>query len=553
MSPEAGAGGDTGPRADAGVPEFDPLSPFPERDNGEGDDDVRSCFDTADNDATADGAFDGIDCDDPDCYTRVRACAVGRDDFCASSPPTDLDVPGTFLPFGSPGPSVDFGLSPNGDGQYDSGWISPDTVDLRARRVTLTAQLVFPETCASCLEQVAIGFTSQAALGDMDTVRPLVALLATAPLDQVLLLAGDRVVAQFEGGTAEWSLTVAPSGVVSVTRDGEPQSVSVQVAPQRSARVVVYGHNTNPPGSDPGVPPDRARVDAPRLESSLCDMPRAWGPRTSLVGGDELPLSGDAPSLARLGAVTFLAYATDEGITITARGDEVAPTRFGAAVANVVIAAARPTAPELLADGEDLVLYFAEDGGVRRAAPATSFLSSAPMYDPPTEVVGPALLRGAESVTGPSIAHSPSTAPERLVMSVRAIEASGRSRIWLLSSQDGITWVPRGILPDLVAADSLGDPALFVHDGAFQLYLPYRRGTRWRLAHLASPNLADWRLVAADALEGMGPPERLGVGDPDVHVVADTIELVYVGLDGVAEHLRRTTRMTTGAAELPTR
>ncbi len=174
------------------------------------------------------------------------------------------------------------------------------------------------------------------------------------------------------------------------------------------------------------------------------------------------------------------------------------------------------------------------------------------MYEPPVDVLDPGILRDAEILSGPSIASSTLAAPERLVMAVRATDAVGGSRIWLLSSRDGVAWVPRGILPDLVAADTLGEPAIFEHDGAFQLYLPYRRGTRWSIAQLASPNLADWRLVDSAALEGAGPLERLGVRDPDVRIAGDAIELVYLAVDGITERLRRTTRRATSAASFIT-
>jgi len=95
----------------------------------------------------------------------------------------------------------------------------------------------------------------------------------------------------------------------------------------------------------------------------------------------------------------------------------------------------------------------------------------------------------------------------------------------------------------------VSEPSLLLFDHAWHLYVSRRQGARYSIGLLASDELVSWRWVDADAFGGSAAADefdRLGARSPAVLANGDSVELLYVGLDGARERLGRASRTANG-------
>ncbi|MBO6933989.1 MAG: hypothetical protein JJ863_03415 [Deltaproteobacteria bacterium] len=558
---DGSAGGDMGPSGRGGLyadpsRASDDLGEMASPEPGVFDGDIASCFDGADSDD--DGA---ADCADPDCAATVRSCCAGRGDCCASpstvsffADPSALascaSDPASCLPaagFGAPGPYVADGLSGGGDGVYDSGLLFDATIDLDAERASLTATFALPADCAGgCMESVSFGFTDQDSFDAQSHVEALLALTLSPSRGEVSLRAGDRVLARFAAAEGEWSVHAAPDGTVGVESPTGSEPVGPRFVPARGAHPVVWGHNANPSATASGG----ARLRSLALRRALCDMPRAWAPATVVSDGSG-PLSiGGRPSIATLDDVDVLAWASDGSIQLAAGSSAAGDWTMVTGVSGGELE--RFSGPELVPlaplGGEGLALFMAREGDDPGIVRATGNLGDG--FGDAALVLQPSRI-GATRLTAPTLAVR--NADPALVM-VAWAEGANRQLHAFSSGDVGETWEARGALalPELDDVEELGAPSLTVQNGTYLIYLPVRRGTRWRIAQFVSDDLRYWRLVDDRAFtSGSEQHAPLGARDPDARVWGGGVELFYLGVDGVEPTPLRTWRPATDDAILP--
>ena len=556
---------DTGAVADAGPPSFDAgaMAPSPDDDaiyadpsrapgglgaglppDSELDAEsgsIAECFDGLDRDGD-----ERVDCADPDCFTHLRSCCAGRGDCCAAATAQSLldssmsagcSDPAECLaaaPFGLPAPFiVDGALSAAGDGDYDSGVLFDEPVDLRSIRATLVGDFAGPEVCGvdGCFESIAFGFTRQTRLGAESHVEPILSLSLLPSREEVRLRVGSVSMGRWAAETGPWALVATPERAIGVESPSRSLATDAVFEPTDATRVVVWGHNENASASaDPG-----ARLRSLALARALCDMPGAWRER-SLLRGDEGPLAFEtAPSLAMWGDRAVIAYEVDGTIRLSEREPGNGP--FAPSSATLAGDGFAASEPELVSSGGELLVFAIDgEGSLVRAAGDLENLR-------PAEVV-------FASSDGPLMDMTVTTregAPS-LVMVARTV-AGLRT---LTSSDAGSSWQSRGLLPfpAIDRVDEIGRASLLIHDGAYVLYVAVRRGTRWQIAQLASDDFVHWRLVEASAL-GPGELAPLGVRAVDAVAVGDAVRLVGLGWDGVRLAPFETWRLATDRAELP--
>lgn len=560
-SPDLGndGGGITEPTADAG--------------SSAGETDLGLCFDGRDNDDNH-----VMDCAERSCQILSGACCVGRGtaaccalpvaapllDFagCGGDPSACLGASGGVA-FGSSGATGALALS--GDGSADTGVWLGQTHDLESSRVVLSARLALPACDSSCTAFAAIGLTAQDfRAGAPDNVRPIVALVASASLGEVRLMLGDAVAwsaplpSGTSGGEAVYELTLAPDGTVAVSQDGVGITIASRFAPVRDAHVVVYGRSRNPSGP---LPP--AIADDIAVSDSLCDVPSAWQSRLQVL---PMPGSGTTPTqdFRGPGAVldadgkAYVAYASPASGALSLAEESGAPgveARVLITTTTIVNppADARYADPELVRapDGEWLlyatrvdasgrsIVRFAGDSGTAPTFAATPVAASLTM---PTELDGAALSE-------PAVAYDLGASTWR--MWLHAADAASGHRIVELSSADGQTWAMTGTVvstrPALGGfdADEVGAPAVVQRGGAWSLYFAGRRGARWAIGLVASDDRQHWT-APVFALSATGTEfDSLSVSDPSVVTRGESVELYYVGSNGVHALVGRAVRGAT--------
>lgn len=548
-----------------------------------------ACYDGLDNDGDS-----VADCADDGC-APLHSCCVGDGDCCFTAPgptpptglvfagcgPTVADCfdAGAATSFGSPSPFLaDDGFAPGGDGSFDSGIVFEQPLDLTSHRVVLAARFGAATDCGGgCLEGVGVSLTADTDLGDESHVRVLAGLLASGSRGDVALLLSDTVVTRWaHGGDEEvWSLIVRPTGEVSVLRNGVPAEGGAGVVPPiRGARVAVHGHSRNPTAD----PPPGTRLLSLDVSASLCDMPTGWGPRSDIIlrassAGEITPPVLDDVSLGYDGAGRATVALGDGEAIFLAKRPGVVTTELTLTdvLVNPALVGARPHDvngvfdPELIWDGAGWVLLYGgeargdvvdevEAPGMRSIGRATAEMSASTFTADDDAVLDPSTY-GVLGFDQPTVAvHSDGT----WVMVVRTELPSGELELWAFLSNDqgqsfrrvdgvGLGAALRRGQGSPFDADEVAQPSLAIHGGAYRLYFAQRTGARWAIGLVVSDELIAWRhpTDGAPVLLGEGDSERVGVASPSVFVMGETVELYYLGLDGVGSAVRRTERVAT--------
>ncbi len=504
----------------------------------------------------------GEGCADPTCLNRSQTCCTGRADCCAApemvraydwATCTDSACLEGMAGFGAPAYRIEGAFFPGGDGDYDSGASFDEVFDLREVRVQLEASFAPPsEACGSgrCIDSVAVGLTAQAPLASRAHVQPIAALVWVR--GEMLLQVQQRIVHRWpsEGGT--WRLEVDAQGDVRVVAPDESIDALFPgvVAMATAAQVIVYGHNTNP-----GVDVLGARLHSLSVSTERCETTRQWRDREAVElvrAALEEPLQDAfAPTVLHDGTRLWAAYLAGGAVHLTQRPDELVghrwvrtersdpaldPTAFGTSLTTPVL-----RSPELLMEGGRLSLLIVVGEQLYRL----SLLEDGRHFGNPIAIPH-SIAVGAVSVvtrTGGAAA-----------LVVRQQQDTGRDRLVALSLV-GEQLRTYSVLPTEQLGEAFGDPAIFLRNGLYQVYVPYRRGTRWRLAHLVSEDFLHWRVADLAAMEGEGAGERTGPRAPAVATLAsgEGIELFYERFDGVRHGVGRALRMAPQSAQIRSR
>ncbi len=583
---DAAAGPEAGGLANTPVPATTPSTPGRSDGYEGGGGDPRTCYDGLDNNAAS-----GVDCQDPLC-SPLASCCIGRGDCCAAVASSPLPA---SLAFGTCGTSVatcapdatafgpgtfmgDGGFYPGGNASSDGGLRFDQAVDLTTHRATLTATFLAaaPLACdpATCIDGVAVGFTTQADLSDSNAhVVPLAALLYSGVRRDVSLLVGDTVVGRWpaDGDRETWQLDLLPTGEVRATRMGDGTSHTATFAPDAAAHLVLFGRSRNPAAMAAG-----ARLGALQTTVDLCDMPSAWEPRTALqltqAGTDVSdPLLGAASGadVAFVQGQRYLVFPY-QGTFLLARGSATDDTSFELSTAPTAPALA-PTKdyeaggiadPVLIADGDGVALFYtAVDGagrhGIARAeasSPGSTFTEGDALEIDPSEAAPASDGAIVVGLDAPTVAVA---LDGTWVLVARATLRDGSEQLRAFVATGGVGWseVRGSTLPGATrtgtgalvgGADALGRSSLIVHDRAWQLYYGWRRGTRWKVGLLSSDELLGWRSLG-DTVLGPGGNgfDRLGVRAPSAVSAGDRVLLYFAGLDGAQAVLARTAHDAT--------
>ncbi len=553
-----------------------------------GDPDTRlSCFDGLDNDGSS-----ATDCADPACQP-LGSCCVGRGDCCAelsASPlPSHVDVSActgtdalacvsgmetSVESFGDGAPFLDRGaLAAGGNSSGDSGLLLGTAIDLRTHQVTLEADVTAAEECgATCLESVAFGFVPDAPVGRV--VRPLVALLSSPSLNQMRLIIGDEVVKSFAVTAANirWTLRLDPSGRVRVSNDQLAFSdFEAPFVPVEAARLVIYGRSRNPSATGVGG----ARIGNLDVYASLCDMPAAWDARRALPlleqgspSSSSLGLNLRAPALLHDGDVTLAAFAQAGAILLgelKPGGVELNPTgrpEYIRPDTSISWQAGGFDQPALLRpDGGALELFFTATGAdeIKRIGMASQGADGRLEVEA-AAVLDPADYGDLTELSSPTAVQETGGAT-LLVLQARDAQGTHLEAFYRMSSGDAFTRITSGNLAGLTLsgsaqadADEVGEPSLVLFDHAWHLYVARRQGARYSIGLLASDELVSWRWVDEDAFGPnavAGAFDGLGTRSPAALVTDDSVELLYLGLDGAKATLGQTRRTANNGSGAP--
>jgi len=587
-TPEGGFGADgpapPEPQSDELVPSADAVSGF--------SDAATACFDGVDPD------LDGlVDCEEEVCQRSTSACCVGTvsADCCAAPSPTlTLDfspcTPSTpaactvgLRAFGTTEPHVELGtggapttLVMGGDDTTDRGLLTVTPIDFTTRNVRLAADIELPSACSGdCSQTAAIAVTGREyALGTAQHVRPLIALIVSASLGQVLIVAGDTVVARTSVASAastHYTLELGPDGTVRVT--GGVADLTARWAPPTQGWAVLYGRNVNPPSTE--AP---ARFGAFGIAAGLCDMPGAWG-----VRGQALPqlASGrptwtDAPRVLRApttaldasGARIMLVETETDIVRAEEAMDGFSFNPAAPTLAEITVlahgtlgdgtTAARVGDPSLLHAGGWDLWATAVDGTtgkrwvVHGSAPDGDLGQNA--FRNARRITVDGYLPEALDLSAPDVVMRDGSASD-LHMFARWEQGDG-PRIAHLQSADGDTWrvvddtpsVPPVRLvsadPSAFDASDVTGPSLVKRNGSWLLYFAGRNGARYGIGVLTSADLVLWREVsAAPALAASGTGfDALSVSDPAVFSEGDRVVVLYGGSDGADWRIGRVER-----------
>ena len=520
-------------------PEADesPSANFSEADDARSDPTFQSrasCYDGVDNDLTG-----KIDCEDPNC-APLRSCCVGNGDCCSPNSIdgfinstnfllcTDLDSCFASTPWSSFGMGVertDRGLVSQGTATEEGGVRFHTPIDLQTTRLQLNLDIDLPGDCdANCIETLTLGLVEDADADPGQVLDFPIALTYSGARDAFSLFFQGRERNRFSRGEAtNAELIVRPTGSIQLRIGSEIVARYENVFSPRYFQLVLSGRSRD--GGQTSL-----ALKTLNVLTSLCDIPTAWTNRAIL------DLSGTDPSIEHANEETRIAYlATDGSLRFVREIEgrlEALPFQLD------------PTSlpgVKRLADPE---LFF-RDG-------VWQFYFTAIRDDGQTEIrrgtFGEDSVSAEETVLtnaqAPTVAWSPSGVEVMVVLQDEKLVAYLRHRGTLQP-------VPNSMLAAVVQNETnqVGKPSLVLHNRAWHLYVPLRRGTRWTLELFASDEMVAWRHVGT-AMAGEDGFDRLGILDPDAESIGDEVRLLYVGDDGVTQRLGQTRRMGTRNGEL---
>ena len=547
---------------------------------------LATCYDGQDNDT--DGFFD---CAAPGC-AQLASCCVGATslDCCdsqelvasmalagCSGSLTDCAPIDGIAGFGTPSPTVEGDrFFPNGGPTGESGLVLTKPLEPHGAIVVAGVLATPVGHCdAGCFESIALGLFPAGTVGSGVTLRPLVAVIASAARAEVALVLDGDTAARLtlpDEREVRVELVVLPTGAVSLhvtdaMTTAELGTLTGSVVPSDTdLQLAVYGHNAN----RSAMAPTASYARAVSASTALCDVPSRWLTRAKFLTDAQALSVGpaSAPSFAYGGGQTFVAFAS-EGQLVFGRADgEDVSHAFALLGTNSHYA--RPG--QVLSDPD--VHYDEPVGG----APATYTvyfanlttrsiwrvvlaLDGTPEPDA-TEWLAPTLDDAfLESIDGPSVLRpAPGTSGLTFVFA-RILTNSGDTRIvrFSLATEDSafdtpVTWdalTVRTTQPSFGAfdRDEVASPAAYRQNGSLQVAFAGRNGARWALGLMATddPRVALWRRAPTPTIltgDGSGF-DSLSVRDPAIVAHGTTVDLLYTGSDGATDTLGYAQRLAT--------
>lgn len=547
-------GGRAGPDASAPASDAGVLSPG-EYDRGDpAAGGLDSCFNGVDDDQDGRG-----DCADTSCRANVPVCCAGASDpvCCVSGPSVELPITGcagdvagcealalVAEPFGSPHPEViatgelTMALIPRG-GASDSGLRFREVFDPRAAAVRLEALIAGTSGHDEGGDVVAVGLV-EASTAPPSYVAPIVAFQVSGNRGEVSLLVAGEIVGRWalsSEGFTDYALTVRPSGSVELMRSGAVLGTST-LAIDRPVQAIVYGRTFNPAPDSP----DPVRVASLSLRRDACDVPSALGD-SALV----LPPEGDGTwSSARRIAAPSIVRWTDAGGAPEQRMAFEIDGAIHLAAHDGSAWVSNPSAPALVGGGAPWAERLGDPALVWNGTALELWLTG---YAGTTGTVARVVAaegtetfawEDVEVLLAPSAGESfAQPAPFAGGVVVRARDATGDGLALYQESGSGL--VRAGMLREPSGAlaafdrDEVASPSV-VHAGStYRLYFAGRRGLRWSIGVLVSPDGALWMephggaLVRSPSGEGF---DALGITDPEPLIDGDVLHLYYTALDG---------------------
>ena len=462
-------------------------------------------------------------------------CAGLAFDDCALREGFEADVFGQQAPI-----LTERGFVPNGTATSEGGALIGDLVSLASQRVVIETQFALPVGCgATCIQSAGVAFVASAEPDRFD--RAEVGLLLSGSRKTVSLIIGGQVADSYDAGSGStlWRLDLSPAGVVEVERNGASLGThSFDSDALRQARLALFGRNL-------GEDLDSAAITRIATSTEMTDSPRGWtdrGPITVLVAGTADPglTMGWEPSIARGPDSTAVAFEKD-GQVFVGQWEASGLVTFPAAGPPPALFPTEPFEaggiedPELVWFSDLLYLFYTaydenEVGRICSAWIADDETQKAldPVLEPDGDVV---------SYDSPTLALRDDLA----LMVVRATLQSGETELRAFYSADPQTGWQRivgGALEELTRVEDPGSevtsPSLIVHNSAYQLYYARRTGTRWSIELAVSDEMLIWRTLGKSLGASGEGFDSLGARGADALSVADGVELVYMGQDGVS-------------------
>jgi hypothetical protein len=491
-------------------------------------------------------------------------------------------------------------IAPQGSDRSDGGLVAATPIDTTTGTVAIESTLgvTLMATPATTLDGIAFGLTAQTDLAGMTLahVRPVVGVVVSATDQTIRAVAGDISYPAHDLGPLmagsgacsdlEVRIVTTPAGTFSVwTRlPGGASWVPLETARpygrSTAARLVVYGRSTNP-----GVEGVHAWVRALSIDRTACDV---MDPTRGTTGAFvTLPGAGGIRSVSRVGSIAVYERGGSIWVaSVDGNGRLVPANRMGtngdlllAPSASDPFMESALRDPELVNLGDTRRLFFTgvSATGVRSIGYVDFDMDVMQPVNGsmPRRLIAPGDV-GAVHVDGAAYFETQSPALEPMMMPVthrwvvfRAVMAGGTRHELRAAELAGDDTLLGGVAEsrdvtvppaqfyttaspltadEAFYANRETDEAAFDHDeiaapevvaygGVTRVFFAARRGARWSIGMLRSPDFAHFELAyPGPVLAGSGSGfDAVSVSDPDVWIDgAGRLTLYYTASDGTS-------------------
>jgi hypothetical protein len=531
-----------------------------------------------------------LDLRDPSCAigTPAAMCASGVTGFGSSFSTFVRDVDDAALCADGTG-----AMAPQGGDRSDAGLLFDQAHDTGSTAVAIEAHVGIGSSATSSIDAIAIGLTSQTDLGTTGArVRPVAAIVVSATDQNIRVVAGDvaldaHALTVFGGGGChelDLRLVTSPNGTFDAFYrrhvEGTPlewTSLEIGIPFQAAARThpVVYGRTTNP-----GVDGVHAWARSVGVATQLCDvLAPSRSAETVFTAAVSVPDVRSVSRLDGLAAYEIAGTIYSAGVDGNGRIDTTAsPTNppLVDTIDALPFYAAGAFDPELARIGANVRLYFTglSTDGVRSIGYVdyTNDLAARVSGSEPRQLFAPGDV-GVAGADGATYLETPdATVPgktRRLLVframidvsgvrstELRALELEGDHAVLgdpgesirtLADAAAGIGFYSRSSPLDPGEAlyrsggdetafdrDEVAQPELVLYHGIFRIFYAGRRGGRWSIGVLRSPDFQHFDPASHEpVLSGSGVGfDAVSVTDPDVFIEGDQLSLYYSGTNG---------------------